>query len=895
MATGNGSDSSNAGVASNPFESTDQATLSDAFAIDSVQLVDPDGIAHTCNYTRSRIACPAGSFCPIPGNDTAVYTCPPGFFCPEDTGQPTYCCAGFTCPTPGDIRLCPKGGYCPVGTILEHGYPCHAFLAYCPAGTSHPTRIGVFAIFVAFAGLVAFLFALRTKKQSRQRLQRDLNVHDEGPSASLSLLQSSSLDNDLRAGEVAVQLDHPGDTYTGGAPGSNVYSSAATLHHPRVDGRTDNIAMQDRDADLCQSQRKSANRASWTVTTTPQFHICFEGLQKTLQNGVTIMSNVSGELRPGRTVAIMGPSGAGKSTFVHLLTGKTTRTAGRIFVNGAEQELSLYAKLIGFVPQEDIMMRELTVRDILRHSALMRLPTKLKKAEKDRKVVELMEYLGLTHVADSVIGDERVRGVSGGQRKRVNIGMELVAEPSLLFLDEPTSGLDSSTSLEVCALLRKIAREQRLTVAAVIHSPSSQAFETFDDFLLLGKGGQIAFFGPRHFAAEYFSNLGFNRPEKQSEADFFMDIVSGKTAPSWNPFFRPVELFAFWEAFQQDEIPMGRDAAQQLSTLHRNRAHKSAFLQGKLQKLLLTNRLVDQLVDVFSDSFAFVRDVASEFASFIGTIGAKDSVRITPSPLHVMWLCMKRATLQSWRSWATFMTEMLVHLGCGVFISLAAQNNDYQGKYPDPLCDITPLPLQPSCRLPTNTLPQTGVFVSLGVLFAGISVGANTFGNERVVYWRDVSSGMPTFPYFVAKILVDIPRIVCAGVMFTLALIVLWPYRGLWIWICLIVTTLYFCAFSMVFGGVLPSLTDVSQPQSVYFPIRFMWDISAPRYAIEALFIEEANARTWEELHTDDKVYTQLGYGTSKLVPLRNVLFIALVWQFLALVGLKLTHRDKQK
>lgn len=223
------------------------------------------------------------------------------------------------------------------------------------------------------------------------------------------------------------------------------------------------------------------------------FNIEFENLGLVLPNGIEIMGNVTGKLFSGRVCAIMGPSGAGKTTFVTLLTGKQPRSSGHIMLNGKPDELSNYSKLIGYVPQEDIMLRDLTVLDILLHSASMRLPIDWSKESVKTKVFEIISFLGLSHVAQTIIGDEETRGISGGQRKRVNIGMELVAEPSVLFLDEPTSGLDSSTSFEVCANLREIAEQQGITIAAVIHSPSPATFKQFHDFLLLGKVFDILF------------------------------------------------------------------------------------------------------------------------------------------------------------------------------------------------------------------------------------------------------------------------------------------------------------------------------------------------------------------------------------------------------------------
>ena len=143
----------------------------------------------------------------------------------------------------------------------------------------------------------------------------------------------------------------------------------------------------------------------------------------------------------GKVTAIMGPSGAGKTTFLNLMSGKIDRTGGTLKVNGVETEWTRFRNVIGFVPQEDIMLRELTVEENVTHSALMRLPTGWSHEKKLARVDEVLESLEIDHIRDYVVGDEKRRGISGGERKRVNIAMEMVTKPSLLCLDEPTSGL----------------------------------------------------------------------------------------------------------------------------------------------------------------------------------------------------------------------------------------------------------------------------------------------------------------------------------------------------------------------------------------------------------------------------------------------------------------------
>jgi ABC-type multidrug transport system ATPase subunit len=280
--------------------------------------------------------------------------------------------------------------------------------------------------------------------------------------------------------------------------------------------------------------------------------IRFEDLSYELDNGHLLMQNITGDIKSGKLTAIMGPSGSGKTTFLNLLANKIKRSSGKVFVNNREEELSKYRKLIGYVPQEDIMLRELTVYDILMHSAMTRLPSEWSYLQKKEKVFQIINFLGLSHVASSIIGDEEKRGVSGGQRKRVNIGMELVAHPSLLLLDEPTSGLDSSTATKLCETLKDIAKEHLLTVVAVIHSPSVKAFKTFDDILLLGKTGQVVYFGPVLRITEYFAHLGFSRTDDDNVADFIMEVVTGNVISKLYPHLQPEDLSDIWDINQFD-------------------------------------------------------------------------------------------------------------------------------------------------------------------------------------------------------------------------------------------------------------------------------------------------------------------------------------------------------
>lgn len=251
-------------------------------------------------------------------------------------------------------------------------------------------------------------------------------------------------------------------------------------------------------------------------------------LTRQLDSGKIILDQVGVSIYPGELVALMGPSGAGKTTLLEMLTGQQRPSRGQVLINGADlhDNLGGFGERIGYVPQEDIMHRDLTVFEVLFHSAMLRLPGDLPQEAVVDHVEKLLVRMGIDHIRDSVIGGEAVRGISGGQRKRVNIAIELITEPPLLFLDEPTSGLDSTSTLEVMTVLRALADTGK-TIIATVHQPRIEAFECFDQLLLLTKGGKLAFYGPANpEASEYFAEKStLPRREGANPADYVIDVL----------------------------------------------------------------------------------------------------------------------------------------------------------------------------------------------------------------------------------------------------------------------------------------------------------------------------------------------------------------------------------
>ncbi|KAF9340934.1 hypothetical protein BGZ91_011756 [Linnemannia elongata] len=981
-----------------------------------LKLADAPGIVPgqgpSCKYVQTPLApinastpfwsCPAGNYCISPRH---VQPCPPGFYCPANTAQPMYCCAGYYCSKDTKtMTLCPQNSYCPTGSV-DGGTSC-LWLASCPAGSSSASKFGLVIFVLVFIVIICIVFWIH------KRLQRVKNHHLE---KRLRWIHNHNLqhENPLMVDEAELEREDEDDDESEGTNRNNeqVIQMEADDKTPDSDGTA-----------VGKPKRPALKRKITRVTHT--FDIEFEHLGLTLSNGTSILQNVSGVLRNGRTCAIMGPSGSGKTTLISMLTSKIPKDEGRILINGQEEDLSHYRKLIGYVPQEDIMMRELTVDDILLHSAYMRLPANLKRAQMTEKVLEVVDFLGLNSVMDSVVGDAEKRGISGGQRKRVNIGMELVTDPSILFLDEPTSGLDSSTSGDVCRLLKSIARRKGLTVAAVIHSPSPVAFDQFDDLLLLGHGGRVVYHGPRTEAPIYFAAIGFPIPKDASPSDFYMDVISNNVKSNITKKFKPFYLHRYWDSYckraqcfyadsktgvdykhpsphstrpaspnplartsayasmnesamsihqhgQPETLAMTTlsdklaSASSSPSTLHPSTASTSNLNKGHGRQKSVsmaqgsstpaprsgvsTPRASMAISDFHSmydsppmpEHLTWFETLQRTFRIFLidsrmwwsGVFAEtketilglflkrKDPIRNTASPFMMFWLCLSRARLQIYRNQRQFLYDQLLHLGCGMFISIAASKFDYLGSQPDLVCAMTPYQLKYTCSKPTDHLTEVGVFIALGVCFAGISVGAMTFGNEKIVYWREKSSGLLTFPYYLAKVIADIPRIVLAGIMFSISLIIFFNERSNYVYLLFIIIMLYAVAFAMgyllsalvpqnrvslvgtgftlawaiVFSGDAPDLADVmdSGASGGYKASSWIWVISAPRYAIEAIYLKELQARPWQEIESQPLAHT---YKLDQFWwCFQAMACILLGWHVLAFICFKLKDRSKQK
>jgi ABC-type multidrug transport system ATPase subunit len=653
-----------------------------------------------------------------------------------------------------------------------------------------------------------------------------------------------------------------------------------------------------------------------------------------LPSGECILNNASGVIHPGRLCAIMGPSGAGKSTLLDTLIGKLKPTTGYIQLNG-DENFQKYRKKITVVPQNDIMLAQLTVYQVLYYSAMLRLPTDMKYSEKLEKIDNVIEFLGLDRVKHHKIGNEEERGISGGQKKRVNIGLELVCDPRVLLLDEPTSGLDSSTASKICSIIHSAAKKETLTVVAVVHSPSVRTLNCFDDIILLGNGGRIVYCGPTKWCARYFEHLGYKCPNDLTPPEFYLEILTDKIKSDTYEFLCIPMLQLIWSKiyakYKQKLKNTGfapnfdefAPIVKEIYKEHTSKASNASILISEKRKETPRNFTFEERVKVILSPFynmkIWILSVGEEIISWGSFQRDPELAKYDIGFFKTLYICFQRAFVQTFQSAFSILGEQAMNFGCGLAIAFSVQHSLFLGPIPEEICKVTTLPLIKHCFSPIlDHIPYIATFCNVAIIFGGFTSGVNTFGLERTVYWRESFSGLRAFPYFISKSIVDLIRVIMAGTTFTLTFVSVYPNAAnfsdlLQINICLylfgyvsgywasILLGPKYCGlfgvaniliWVLTFGGVEPSLITVREEWGPKF--EWLWNVSAPRWAISAFYLAETENR----LHLDPmkKGRSRFAYIDDTIPSnLINILYICAFWWILAFIILKFTHRDKQR
>ncbi|GFP97004.1 ABC transporter g family member 28 [Phtheirospermum japonicum] len=667
-------------------------------------------------------------------------------------GKPNHSCGGaniWADVSRGSSMFCSAGSYCPTNT---EEIPC-ASGHYCRMGLPkrHVGISVILFIFYNFYGQVTTLMerryarsrevAVKSVKENAQAHARWLAREDAITKKAIEMSRSFSRKNiviprEQQRGAISerkeIEANYPPiqeieeyrKSFEIANPEITEKKKKLNMKHIRSDTQIFRYAYSQIEKEKTQQQHNRDLTFSGVISTAvdnesrrrPTVEIAFRDLTVRLkQKKKRLLRCVNGEIQPGRITALMGPSGAGKTTLLSALAGKTVGCSinGLILINGKVESIRSYKRIVGFVPQDDIVHGNLTVEENIWFSANCRLSADLPKADKVLVVERVIESLGLQPVRDSLVGTVEKRGISGGQRKRVNVGLELVMEPSLLFLDEPTSGLDSSSSQ---LLLRALKREalEGVNICMVVHQPSYSLFRMFDDLILLAKGGLTAYHGPVRDVEDYFAHLDINVPERINPPDYFIDILEGMVKPSTTSGLTYEELPIRWMLHQGYPVPadMQRNvsgvdnmpATNENSGDQESGPEQLSFCGEFWQNLKYK---VEMRCDVTRNSFLKSKDLSG---------------RRTPYILLQYWHFLVRMAKQRLREARIQVIDYLILLLAGACLGLLAKASDESFGAPALLCKIAAL---------------------------------RTFSLDKLQYRRERASGISSLAHFVAKDTID--------------------------------------------------------------------------------------------------------------------------------------------
>lgn len=635
--------------------------LNDESASNFEKLKCPSG--YFCPTADKRFTCKNGSFCDrgfteqltcnytellrtkgyIPKRpDTVVerifkYNDPyVGNTCLQNASTPDASCPkGFYCPTPAVRVICPAGYFCKSQAISPVKCPV---LSSCPEGSFDPDPVvtpylfsSLIILTIMCTYIVRHIYHYR-KNSAKKKAEDKQYSAVENKIGQLSILLPKSPDDEVTLRQQfskfsKKKIHTPAHIYKTICDSVLADSSvvASILPVPEAGAIAQAVTL---------TETSEVEIKDWNSMTV----IPIEKLELRNVSAPWLCSNTAHFL-PCKLNVIIGGSGCGKSTFLDLLRGNISsgKLTGQVNIKlknqpvvsmdlpGIEkhQEWTTYNKLKavrGYVPQDDVLYGDLTVRENLKYSALLKLNMHCDKTHVDAIVDYVLKKLCIDHIADRIVGTVERRGISGGQRKRVNIGMEIVTFPSLLIMDEPTSGLDANGCqklIEFCSVLT----DMNITIISVIHQPRYTSFILFDQITMLSKYGTI-FEGPATSSLLYFTQgLSMSIDKNENPADVLMDILSGGTR------FTPQRLVEMWRTNGKTWL----EEAAQVYPLHHDILDHGVVYDSRTRSVLdklLSNNDVNVSSDYISSLFKMLCIPASlpDVKEFVSRYGEENSI-----------------------------------------------------------------------------------------------------------------------------------------------------------------------------------------------------------------------------------------------------------------------------
>lgn len=560
-----------------------------------------------------------------------------------------------------------------------------------------------------------------------------------------------------------------------------------------------------------------------------------------------LLDRVTMSIFPGELVGMLGPSGAGKSTLLMSVLGLLRPTGGRVLINGQplQQQYESFRTNVGYVPQDDIVHPQLTVREALWYACKLRLPP-MPAGDLDASIDRTLKQVGLLEQRDLQIGSAEEKVLSGGQRRRVNLAVELVTDPSLLILDEPTSGLSWTDAADVVATLRRLADDGR-TIVLTIHQPDFQEYEKFDSVAILGRGGKLLFFGPPSPDSYDFFGAAPHKPREM------FDHVEQMPPEDWRTRFETTQTF---QRFVTQRAPGQSQNAEGPAPKPRARSSFRQFptLLARSIKLTLRNKTALALLLLQAPLLGLLIGLTtSGSTSFrVGTFGCNDTrdrVDYCATDGNELFTCD-----------AGVVSDALLSRLRRPTPTPGAMRSPPPSP-PEDLWDLATSGERTLYREARIRDPRTGLLATLMALFLPMIIASsNVLVSERTIYERERLAGLNIIPYVLARF-----AVLCGlgAIVVTLNLVISLPLLGLhgnplWYWVVGVMVTSAASAMGLALSAA------VRNPVSALWGINFLvipqllfagsitrltgftWLVSwltTTRYALEALTHIDLHAR----------------------------------------------------
>ncbi|CAN6997652.1 unnamed protein product [Brassica rapa subsp. trilocularis] len=880
--------------------------------------------------TRNCMSCCEGFFCPR--GLTCMIPCPLGAHCPLATlnkrtslcepytyqlppGRPNhtcgganvwadirssgevFCSAGSYCPSTTRKLACDSGNYCRMGSTSEK--PCFK-LTSCNPNTANQ-NMHAFGVMVIF-GVITILLIIyncsdqilttREKRQakSREAAVKKAKAHQRWKVARTEIrAQITRTFSGVK--ETHKILDRGYSSDVGISKYSSPESSSAVQSSNEV--KDDKIkksssqilkdaysqiekekAMELENKDLTFSGLVNMATYSEVRKRRTLMELSFKDLTLTLKsNGKHLLRCVTGTMKPSRITAVMGPSGAGKTSLLSALAGKAVgcSLSGLILINGKQESIHSYTKIIGFVPQDDIVHGNLTVEENIWFHAKCRLPAGQSKGDKVLVVERVIDSLGLQAVRSCLVGTVEKRGISGGQRKRVNVGLEMVMEPSILFLDEPTSGLDSASSQLLLKALRHEALEG-VNVCMVVHQPSYTLFRMFQDLVLLAKGGLTVYHGPVKEVEEYFSGLGIIVPERINPPDYYIDVLEG-IVTDLNSDVGYKELPQRWMIHKGYSVPLD---------MQNNNSAKDLVMNPDVVSNTSCNAEQTFVRELWGDVNSNFRMHSDKIRH--NFLQSRDlSCRRNPSIWPQYKYFLGRIAKQRMREAKLQATDYLILLLAGACLGSLIKASDE------------------SFGAPGYT--YTIIAVSLLCKIAAL----RSFSLDKLHYWRESASGMSSLACFLAKDTIDCFNTLVKPLVYLSMFYFFTNPRSTFFDNYIVLVCLVYCVTGIAYALAIFLQPGSAQLVSVLLPVvltlvatqpknseamKIIADLCYPKWALEAFVIGNAEKYYGVWMITRCGSLMKSGYDINKWnLCIMILLLIGVVTRNIAFVGMLILQK----